>query len=53
MISEVYGDSGLASEIPKTELDQLQPTNPYAASKASAEYFVGVYHKSYDFPAVV
>ena len=50
---EVYGDSGLASEIPKTELDQLQPTNPYAASKASAEHFVGVYHKSYDFPAVV
>lgn len=50
---EVYGDSGLASEIPKTELDQLQPTNPYAASKASAEHFVGVYHKSYNFPAVI
>ena len=47
----VYGDS--ASEKPKTELDLLQPTNPYAASKASAEHFVQVYHKSYDFPAVV
>ena len=46
----VYGDS--ASEKPKTELHLLQPTNPYAASKASAEHFVQVYHKSYDFPAL-
>ena len=50
---EVYGDSGYASDKPKTELDILQPTNPYAASKASAEHFVGVYRKSYDIPAIV
>ena len=50
---EVYGDSGRTSLKPKTELDILQPTNPYAASKASAEHFVGVYHMSYGFPAVV
>ena len=50
---EVYGDSEFASETPKTELDRLQPTNPYSASKASAEHFVTVYQKSYDFPAIV
>ena len=50
---EVYGDSSSTSLKPKTELDTLQPTNPYAASKASAEHFVRVYHKSYNFPAIV
>ena len=50
---EVYGDSNYGkSEQAKTELSILQPTNPYAASKASAEHFVQVYHKSYNFPAV-
>ena len=50
---EVYGDSNYGeSEKAKTKLDLLQPTNPYAASKTSAEHFVRVYHKSYDFPAV-
>ena len=50
---EVYGDSELASKTPKTELDCLLPTNPYSASKASAEQFVAVYQKSYDFPALI
>ena len=50
---EVYGDSELASKTPKTELDCLQPTNPYSASKASAEQFIAVYQKSYDFPALI
>ena len=50
---EIYGDSDFASETPKTELDHLLPTNPYSASKASAEHFVSVYQKSYDFPALV
>ena len=50
---EVYGDSTLASEMPKTELDRLLPTNPYSASKASAEHFVAVYQKSYGFPALI
>ena len=50
---EMYGDSNYGeSEKAKTELDLLQPTNPYAASKTSAEHLVRVYHKSYDFPAV-
>ena len=50
---EVYGDSGYEGDTPKTEFDILEPTNPYAASKASAEHFVGVYHRSYNFPAVM
>ena len=50
---EVYGDSEFASETPKTELDLPLPTNPYSASKASAEHFVAVYQKSYDFPALI
>ena len=50
---EVYGDSGSSSETPKSELELLRPTNPYAASKASAEHFAGVYHRSYDIPATV
>jgi len=50
---EVYGDSEFGSDTPKTELDRLLPTNPYSASKASAEHFVAVYQKSYDFPALV
>ena len=50
---EVYGDSNYGeSEQAKTELDLLHPTNPYAASKASAEHFVRVYHKSYHLPVV-
>ncbi len=47
---EVYGDQ--ANSKPATECAHLQPTNPYSASKASAEYFLNVYHKSYDFPVV-
>jgi len=39
--------------MPKTELDRLLPTNPYSASKASAEHFVAVYQKSYGFPALI
>lgn len=39
---EVYGDHKLFSEE-----DALEPTNPYSASKASAEMFVKSYHYSY------
>jgi len=49
----VYGDSEFESETPKRELDRLLPTNPYSASKASAEHFVVVYQKSYDLPALI
>ena len=48
--NEVYGDR--ESEKAKTELDALQPTNPYAAATASAEYFLQVYQTSYNLPTV-
>ena len=49
---EVYGDS-VDSSRSKTELDYVNPTNPYSASKASSEHFVDVYLKSYNLPSVL
>jgi nucleoside-diphosphate-sugar epimerase len=31
----------------------LAPTNPYSASKAAAEMFVGAYMKSFQLPAII
>ncbi len=45
---EVYGDT--TDGIPKKEGDGLKPTNPYSASKFSAEKFVDVYHIAYNIP---
>lgn len=47
---EVYGgsDNRLFSDE-----DALYPTNPYAASKASAEMFVHCYSKSYKLPTLI
>ncbi len=44
---EVYGES---SERDFSENDRMNPTNPYAASKASAEMFVHCFEKSYGLP---
>lgn len=46
---EVYGDT--SSDVPKKEGDGLEPTNPYSASKLSAEKFVDVYRVAYKVPA--
>jgi dTDP-glucose 4,6-dehydratase len=48
---EVYGDgiSGVAS----LESTVLEPTNPYAASKAGAEYLVKAYHRSFKVPIII
>lgn len=46
---EVYGDG--ADGIEKIESSSLAPTNPYSASKLSAETFVDVYRVSYNIPA--
>ena len=42
---EVYGDS-VDDQSPKTEDSHLNPTNPYAASKAACEVIVRSYHVS-------
>jgi dTDP-glucose 4,6-dehydratase len=47
---EVYG--GADSTIFADD-DPLNPTNPYAASKASAEMFVHCYAKSYNLPTMM
>jgi UDP-glucose 4,6-dehydratase len=49
---EVYGEAevdGPASH----EGSSLEPTNPYAASKAGAEYLVKAYHRSFSLPTII
>lgn len=48
---EVYGEgsSGMASH----EGTILEPTNPYAATKAGAEYLVKAYHRSFGMPIII
>lgn len=50
---EVYGESQREDVLPKTHESLLQPTNPYAASKAAAEMYVFAYRKSFGVPVVV
>lgn len=47
---EVYGGS---SETALHEKSRLQPTNPYAASKAAAEFMVFSYWESFKFPVII
>ena len=42
---EVYGES-IDDLVPKNEQSPLNPTNPYAASKAACEVIVRSYHVS-------
>lgn len=48
---EVYGEVGLLET--STEHSLLNPTNPYAASKAAAEFIVKSYHKSYGLQTII
>lgn len=49
---EVYGESN-HNEPAKTEQCLLCPTNPYAASKASAEMYVMAYRQSYGLNTII
>ena len=49
---EVYGEVLLDNEI-KSENSLLKPTNPYAATKASAELLVASYYKSFKLPIFI
>ena len=49
---EVYGEISLNGEY-CTINTKLNPTNPYSASKASAEYFVLSYQKSFNIPIII
>ncbi len=48
---EVYGDG--APGVASSESAVLEPTNPYAASKAGAEYLVKAYQRSFALPAII
>jgi dTDP-glucose 4,6-dehydratase len=48
---EVYGENESADI--KTEKSILCPTNPYAATKASAEFLAQSYHHSFKMPIII
>ena len=51
---EVYGESMIEqNEIKKTEESILCPTNPYAATKASAELIAQSYYYSFNMPIII
>ncbi len=49
---EVYGESELCGE-KKTELSLLNPTNPYAGTKAAAEFIAKSYLCSFNLPIII
>jgi UDP-glucose 4,6-dehydratase len=49
---EVYGEASATGK----EMDEehvLEPTNPYAASKAGAEFLVKAFHRSFKLPTII
>jgi dTDP-glucose 4,6-dehydratase len=50
---EVYGEVSHASNTTSIEDDKLEPTNPYAATKAAAEYIVKSYLVSFGIPIII
>jgi dTDP-glucose 4,6-dehydratase len=49
---EVYGEVPFTEET-RNEDSPIKPTNPYAASKAAAEYIVQSYKQSYKMPIII
>lgn len=50
---EVYGEGENFDVDPMAEEHVLEPTNPYAATKAGAEFIVKSYHRSFKLPAII
>ena len=50
---EVYGALPLGEGNPFTESDPLQPTSPYASSKASSDLLALSYYKTYGLPVTI
>lgn len=48
---EVYGEG--ETGVPSHEGSPLEPTNPYSATKAGAEYLVKAYHRSFNLPIII
>jgi len=49
---EVYGELDNDDE-PSFEEKVLEPTNPYAATKAAAEFLVKAYNRSFNLPTII
>lgn len=49
---EVYGE-GLPNQEPMFESQVLEPTNPYAATKAGAEFLAKSYLRSFNLPVII
>lgn len=50
---EVYGSKSNSCEEPFIENSPLNPSNPYAGSKAASEQLVISYHNTYEIPYVI
>jgi len=50
---EVYGEGEDFETDPMKEEHVLEPTNPYAATKAGAEFLVKSYHRSFKLPCII
>jgi len=50
---EVYGEGESFETKAMEEEHVLEPTNPYAATKAGAEFLVKSYHRSFKLPCVI
>merc|ERR1719221_722270 len=50
---EVYGEGEDFDTKPMEEEHVLEPTNPYAATKAGAEFLVKSYHRSFKLPCII
>eukprot|EP01097_Dermamoeba_algensis_P005989 TRINITY_DN376_c0_g2_i5.p1 TRINITY_DN376_c0_g2~~TRINITY_DN376_c0_g2_i5.p1 ORF type:complete len:344 (-),score=62.99 TRINITY_DN376_c0_g2_i5:910-1941(-) len=48
---EVYGEILSTNAVEGTTV--LEPTNPYAATKAGAEFLVKAYHRSFNLPTII
>lgn len=48
---EVYGEGKDSHKM--TEMDVLEPTNPYAATKAGGEFLAKAYHRSFGVPLII
>ncbi|MBI9014930.1 MAG: GDP-mannose 4,6-dehydratase [Clostridiales bacterium] len=50
---EVFGSSKEINLNKNNETSLLNPMNPYAATKASAELLINSYNNTYDFPSII
>lgn len=50
---EVYGESQMHSKDRLDEQSNLNPSNPYAATKVAAEFLIRSYHQSFGIPTII